>query len=136
MLLLVTDLIPRIISSHHEEMNMHKKVSEYFEKQSVEHKQILEQLRELILTTFLGISEDFLWGVPVYDGGRFYLASLKNQVNLGVSIVGLQKAEIALFEGGGKTARHIKVFDLLSKEEQASIIEKLKLVKEKAGIPK
>lgn len=117
-------------------MNMHKKVNEYFEKQSVEHKQILEQLRELILTTFLGISEDFLWGVPGYDGGRFYLASLKNQVNLGVSIVGLQKAEIASFEGGGKTARHIKVFDLLSKEEQASIIEKLKLVKEKAGIPK
>jgi len=134
--LLVTDLIPRIISSHHEENNMHKKVSEYFEKQSVEHKQILEQLRELILKTFPGISEDFLWGVPAYDGGRFYLVALKNQVNLGVSIINLEKEEIALFEGSGKTARHIKVFDLLSKEEQASIIEKLKLVKEKAGIPK
>ncbi|NMC45974.1 MAG: DUF1801 domain-containing protein [Chloroflexi bacterium] len=115
---------------------MHKKVNEYFEKQSVEHKQILEQLRELILTTFPGISEDFLWGVPVYDGGRFYLAALKKQVNLGVSIVGLEKEEIALFEGSGKTARHIKVFGLLSKEEQARIIEKLKLVKHKAGLPK
>lgn len=115
---------------------MNEKVSTYFEKQPEKHKQILVQLRELLLKTFPGISEDFLWGVPAYDGGRFYLASLKKQVNLGVSIVGLQKAEIPLFEGGGKTARHIKVFDLLSKEEQASIIEKLKLVKEKAGIPK
>ena len=114
---------------------MNEKVSAYFEKQPEDHKLILNQLRELILKTFPGISEDFLWGVPAYDGGRFYLASLKNQVNLGVSIVGLQKEEIALFEGGGKTARHIKVFGLLNQEEQEGIVEKLKIVKEKAGIP-
>ena len=114
---------------------MNKKVSDYFEKQPEKHKQILIQLRELILKTFPGISEDFLWGVPAYDGGRFYLASLKNQVNLGFSIVGLEKEEIALFEGGGKTTRHIKVFDLLNREEEAEIVKKLKLVKVKAGIP-
>ena len=114
---------------------MNTKVSNYFEKQPEKYKQILIQLRELLLKTFPGISEDFLWGVPAYDGGRFYLASLKKQVNLDVSIVGLEKEEIALFEGGGKTARHIKVFDLLDNEKEAEIVKKLKLVKAKAGIP-
>lgn len=115
---------------------MHERVKNYFDKQPEKHRQILEQLRKIIQTTFPDISEDFLWGVPVYDGGRFYLASLKNQVNLGVSIINLRKEEIALFEGSGKTARHIKIYDLLSKEEELNIISKLKLVKEKAGIPK
>ena len=114
---------------------MNKKTNDYFEKQPEKHKQILIQLRELLLKTFPGISEDFLWGVPAYDGGRFYLASLKKQVNLGVSIVGLEKEEIALFEGGGKTARHIKVFEQLDKEKEAEIVKKLELVKAKAGIP-
>lgn len=115
---------------------MHEKVAEYFGKQSEKHKQILNQLRTIILTTFPGIAEDFQWGVPVYDGGRFYLVSLKNQVNLGVSIINLNQDEIALFEGSGKTTRHIKVYDLLNVEDQTAIVNKLKLVKEKAGLPK
>lgn len=115
---------------------MHEKVAEYLNKQSEKHKQILNQLRTLILTTFPGITEGFLWGVPVYDGGRFYLVSLKNQVNLGVSIINLNQDEIALFEGSGKTTRHIKVYDLLNVEDQTAIVNKLKLVKEKAGLPK
>jgi hypothetical protein len=75
-------------------------------------------------------------GVPVYDGGRFYLVSLKNQVNLGVSIINFNQDEIALFEDSGKTARHIKVYDLPGKEDEIVIVKKLKLVKEKAGLPK
>jgi len=115
---------------------MHKKVQAYFDKQDPKKRQILEQVRELIMQTFPGIAEDFLWGVPVYDEGRFYLASLKKQVNLGVSIVNLTREEVNLFEGSGKTARHIKIYDLLSDEERKSIAEKLRLVKEKAGIPR
>lgn len=114
---------------------MDEKVSQYIQKQPHNHQLILEQLRELLLQTFPNISEGFQWGVPIYDGGRFYLASLKNQVNLGVSIIGLEKEEIARFEGGGKTARHIKIFGLLDERQKNEIIPLLKMVKNKAGIP-
>ena len=75
-------------------------------------------------------------GVPVYDGGRFYLSSLKNQVNLGVSIICRTKEEISRFEGSGKTSWRIKIHQLLSDDEKKSIIEELVLMKSKAGIPK
>ena len=114
---------------------MDEKVSQYFQKQSLHHQAILRQLREILLTTFPGISESFQWGVPMYDGGRFYLAALKNQVNLGVSIVGLDKEDIARFEGGDKTARLIKVFDLLDEAQKQNLIPLLILVKHKVGIP-
>ena len=51
------------------------------------------------------------WGVPVFAGGKFYIGSLKNNVNLGFSINGLNEKEIGLFEGNGKTMRHIKIID-------------------------
>lgn len=111
---------------------MDEKVSQYFQKQSLHHQAILRQLREILLTTFPGISESFQWGVPMYDGVRFYLVALKNQVNLGVSIVGLDKEDIAR---GGKTARHIKVFDLLDEAQKQNLIPLLILVKHKVGIP-
>lgn len=115
---------------------MHKIIKEYFDKQKTEKRQILEQIRDLIMQTFPGEDEDFIWGLPVYDKGRFYLASLKNQVNLGVSIIDLTDEEANMFEGGEKTARHIKVHNLLNDEDKKRIVVKLKLVKNKAGIPK
>ncbi|MBN2100399.1 DUF1801 domain-containing protein [Candidatus Dojkabacteria bacterium] len=114
---------------------MNSKVAEYFKKQPAKHRKILKELRELIISTFPDITEDFMWGVPVYDGGRFYLASLKKQVNLGVSIVDLPEKDVSLFEGSGKTARHIKIYDIPNKDQKKDIVKKLKLVKEKAGIP-
>lgn len=115
---------------------MNEAVTKYFQKQPEKSRLIMERLREIILKTLPGVEEDFLWGVPVYDGGRFYLASLKKQVNLGFSIVGLSKDEITLFEGSGKTARHIKVDEMPAKQDEERIVELLKLVKQKAGIPK
>lgn len=121
---------------------MHPKVAEYFKKQPARHQEILGELRALIFKTFPDIEEGFLWGVPVYNEGRFYLASLKKQVNLGFSIIGLTKEEIKAFVtlcgtgGSGKTTRHIKVYNLLESEQKEKIVELLKLVKQKAGIPK
>jgi putative endonuclease len=98
------------------EMNL--KVQEYIEKQKSPQKEICLQLRELILKTYPTAKEEIKWGVPAYDGGRFYLGAMKNQVNLGVCINGLTKAQTALFEGSGKTMRHIKVRTLADIKEK------------------
>jgi putative endonuclease len=90
-------------------VKMDTKVKEYIDKQKSPQKEICLQLRELILKTYPTAKEEIKWGVPAYDGGRFYLGAMKKQVNLGVSIRGLTKDRIALFEGSGKTMRHIKV---------------------------
>jgi putative endonuclease len=97
---------------------MNLKVQEYIEKQKSPQKEICLQLRELILKTYPTAKEEIKWGVPAYDGGRFYLGAMKNQVNLGVCINGLTKAQTALFEGSGKTMRHIKVRTLADIKEK------------------
>jgi len=75
-------------------------------------------------------------GVPCYGHtkddlcGKYYIAALKDHVNLGFSLKSLSKEEIALFEGSGKTMKHIKIYS--SKEiDEKKIITLLKLVKEK-----
>ena len=67
------------------------------------------------------------WGVPAFDGGKFYIVALKNHVNLGFSTAGLTREEIALFDGGGKTTRHIQV-DSLENLDENRIVNLLKLV--------
>ena len=108
------------------------KVDDYIEKQSSPQREICQSLRELILKVLPGIKEEMMWGVPVFAGGKFYIGSLKDKVNLGFSVKGLTKEEIALFEGGGKTMRHIKVYTLedIGEEKIAGL---LKLVDEKAS---
>lgn len=71
------------------------------------------------------------WGVPVFGNGRFTIAALKNHVNLGFSINGLTKEEAALFEGGGKTMKHIKIAAGKDWEEKR-IVKLLKLVAKKS----
>lgn len=112
---------------------MHPKVAEYFAKQEPDKQKVLKRLRSLILKTFPKIDEDYMWGVPVYDGGRFYIAALKKQVNIGFSIVGLDKDEIDLFEGSGKTMRHIKV-PLLESIDEKQLVKLIRLVKRKAKV--
>ncbi|MFZ5364097.1 MAG: DUF1801 domain-containing protein [Patescibacteria group bacterium] len=111
-------------------------VNEYFKKQPEDRRKILKQLRSLILETLPGAEESFLYGVPVYDRGRIYLVNLKNQINLGFSIIGLSKQAVDLFEGSGKTARHIKIFSPLKKNQKEDIKKIIRLVSKKAGIPK
>jgi hypothetical protein len=70
------------------------------------------------------------WGVPTFANGKFYIAALKDHVNLGFSIQGLTKEETALFSGGGKLMKHIKV-DKTDIDEN-KIAELIKLVDKKA----
>ena len=109
--------------------NMDVKVKEYIEKQKSPQKEICLRLREIILKTFPDAKEEMKWGVPVFANGKFYIGALKNQVNLGFSINGLTKEQIALFEGSGKTMRHIKV-RTLSDIDEKRIVKLLKIAGE------
>ena len=109
---------------------MSNKVDEYFNKQTSSQKEICLRLRELIFKTFPGIKEEMKWGVPTYAGGNYYIVALKDHVNLGFTIKGLTKEDIALFDGGGKTTKHIQVASLNGIDEQR-IVTLLKLVEEK-----
>jgi hypothetical protein len=105
-------------------------VETYIEKQPSPQKEILQKLREIILTAFPEANEEMKWGVPNFCNGIFYIAALKDHVNLGVSIQGLSEDEIALFEGSGKTMRHIQIRKLQEIDEP-KIVDLLKLVAQK-----
>ena len=107
------------------------KADSYINKQGSPQKEICQHLRELILKTIPGIREEMKWGAPVFADGKFYIVALKDHVNLGVAIKGLTKEEIALFEGSGKTMRHVKVYAVADIDEKR-IAELLKLVDKKA----
>jgi hypothetical protein len=106
------------------------KVDDYINQQGSPQREICQHLRELILKTIPGVREEMRWGVPVFADGKFYIAPLKDHVNLGFAIKGLTKEEIALFQGGGKTMRHIKVYAVADIDEER-IAELLKLVDKK-----
>jgi len=110
---------------------MNIKIDEYINKQKSPQKEICVYLRSLIHKTIPGIKEEMKWGVPVFASGKFYIGSLKSSVNLGFSINGLSNEEIALFEGSGKTMRHIKIKSIDNIEEE-KLIKLIKMVNEKA----
>ena len=109
---------------------MNVNVDIYIEKQKSPQKEIVKRLRDVILATLPEIKEEFKMGVPWY-GGRFYIVGLRDHVNLGFSVKGLSKQEMALFEGRGKMMRHIKLYSLKDLDE-AGVVKLLKLVAEKS----
>ena len=106
---------------------MNNKVLEYINKQKLSQKEIVEKLRDIVLRTYPDIEEEFKMGVPWYEG-KYYIVCLKDHVNLGFSIEGLSEEEMKLFEGTGKTMKHIKIF---SPEEinEEKIVKLLKVVR-------
>jgi len=90
---------------------MNEKVKNYIEKQKSPQKEICNKLREIILKTFPDIKEEMKMGVPWYED-KYYIVALKDHVNLGFSLKGLSKEEIKLFQGGGKTMKHIAVLSI------------------------
>jgi predicted GIY-YIG superfamily endonuclease len=113
-------------------ISMDTKTKEYIEKQKSPQKEICLRLREIILKTFPDIKEEIKWGALVFGNGKFYLGALKGHVNLGFSINGLTKEEAALFEGKGKTMRHIKV-STISDIDEMKIVKLLKIAGECSG---
>jgi hypothetical protein len=105
-------------------------VDEYFNKQKSPQKEICRKLRRLIFDTFPGIEEEMKWGVPAYGNGKYYIVALKDHVNLGFSLKGIAKEDMALFDGGGKTMKHIEISSLKNIDKKR-IIGLLELVKGK-----
>lgn len=109
---------------------MNSKVEAYFSKQSQPQQEICRKLRDIILETYPEIHEEMKWGVPAYEDGLFYIASLKDHVNLGFSVSNLNDEEEKLFERGGKTTRKIEIRDI-DDINQPRIVGLLRLVKSK-----
>ena len=110
---------------------MDKKVKDYIESQKSPQKEIIIKIREIFLKTIPGIEEKSAWGVIALAGGKFYIAAMKNRVHVGFAIYGLSKEEIGLFEGSGKTMRHIKIHSFDDIDEN-KLVELIKLVDNKA----
>jgi hypothetical protein len=110
---------------------MINKVQEYIDKQPSPQKEICGALRELILKTFPGVKEEMKWGVPAFAEGNYYIVALKDHVNLGFTLKGLTKEDEKLFDGGGKTMKHIQVSSLSDIDEKR-IVKLLKLVEKRA----
>ena len=91
---------------------MDKQVEEYIEKQKSPQKEIIQKVRKIFQKTLPSCEEKKAWGVIVFSGGKFYIGAIKNRVHVGFAINGLNQEEISLFEGSGKTMRHIKIHSL------------------------
>jgi hypothetical protein len=111
--------------------SMDKKVNEYIDKQNSPQKEILQKIRDIFQKTIPNVEEKMRWGVPTFAGGKFYIAAMKNRVHVGFAITGLDKEEISLFEGSGKTMRHIKVPKLEDIDEK-KLVNLIELVDNKA----
>lgn len=110
---------------------MDKKVKEYIEKQPSPQKEILLKVRKIFLKTLPDCKEKMTWGVVVFDNNKFYIASMKTRVHVGFSINGLSLEEIKLFEGSGKTMRHIKIHSLDNIDEK-QLVQLIKMVDKKS----
>ena len=110
---------------------MDNQVRNYLEKQKSPQKEILQKVREIFLETLPNCNEKSAWGVVTYANNKFYIAAMKNRVHVGFAITGLSKEEIKLFEGSGKTMRHLKIHSL-DEIDKEKLVKLIKLVDEKA----
>jgi hypothetical protein len=110
---------------------MNEQVNEYIDKQKSSQKEILQKVRMIFHKILSNCEEKMRWGIPTFVGGKFYIVALKNHVNIGFAISGLNKDEISLFEGTGKTMRHIKITTLEEVNEK-KLVTLIKLVDKKA----
>jgi len=105
-------------------------VEEYIKKQKSPQKEIILKVREIFLKTLQNCEEKKTWGVVVFGNDKFYIAAMKNRVHVGFAINGLSKEEIKLFEGSGKTMRHIKIHSLNDIDEN-KLVKLIKMVDKK-----
>jgi len=106
---------------------MGKEVTDYIKKQKSPQKEICKKIRKIIKKTFPKIEEKIWVGVPWYEG-KYYIVALKDHVNLGFAVTGLPEKKLSLFEGKGRTMRHIKIYSEKDIDEK-KIIKLLKIAK-------
>jgi hypothetical protein len=71
------------------------------------------------------------WGVITYASGKFYIAAMKNRVHVGFAVAGLSEDEASMFEGSGKTMKHLK-FPTLESIDENRLVKMIELVDKKA----
>lgn len=111
---------------------MDKLVEGYIEKQQPQLKEIILRVRELFFKTLANCTEKKTWGVITLGNDKFYIAAMKDRVHVGFSINGLKPEEIALFEGSGKTMRHIKIHTVDDIDGE-KLVKLIKMVDKKAN---
>ena len=109
---------------------MDKQVEDYIEKQKSPQKEIIQKVRNIFLKTLPNCEEKSAWGVIALGRGKFYIGAIKNRVHVGFAINGLNEEEIGLFEGSGKTMRHVKIHSLEDIDEK-KLVKLIKLVDKK-----
>ena len=114
---------------------MNKEIDDYIKKQKLPQKEICQELRKIILETLPGAKEEMKWSVPVFAEGKFYIGAFKNSTNLGSAINGLTNEEKKLFEGSGKTMKHIKIRSLQDIDEE-KMTKLIKFVAQKSRCEK
>ena len=110
---------------------MDKQSDAYVEKQKSPQKEILQELRKIFQDTIPNCEEKMAWGVVTFASGKFYIAAMKNCVHVGFAVTGLSQDEISMFEGNGKTMRHIKIPALESIDE-IELVKMIEMVNKKA----
>ena len=90
---------------------MNDKVSDYINALSDDKKEIMNEIRKLILQSVPNVKEDIKWGRPVFSAERdfAYLKPAKNYVSLGFFHFAKLDDPENLLEGTGKDMRHIKI---------------------------
>lgn len=109
---------------------MDTKVNDYIERQNSPQKEILQKVRKIFKETLPNSEEKMAWGVITFGAGKFYLAAMRTRVHIGFSITGLSDEEKLMFEGNGKTMRHIKIPTIESLDE-ANLVSLIRMVDQK-----
>jgi uncharacterized protein YdhG (YjbR/CyaY superfamily) len=110
---------------------MDKQVDAYIDKQKSPQKEILQKVRKIFQKTLPNCEEKMTWGVVTFASGKFYIAAMKNRVHVGFAITGLSEDEISMFEGNGKTMRHVKIPTFESIDE-IRLLRMIEMVDKKA----
>ena len=103
----------------------------YIEKQKSPQKEILREVQKIFREILPDSKEEMRWGTITFSSGKFYLAAMKNRVHVGFAITGLNNDETALFEGNGKTMRHIKI-DTADSIDKTHLAKLIRMVDQKA----
>jgi uncharacterized protein YdhG (YjbR/CyaY superfamily) len=89
------------------------------------------KVRKIFQETLPNCEERMAWGVVTFTSGKFYIEAMKSCVHVGFAITGLNEGEISMFEGSGKTMRHIKIPTLESIDEKR-LVKMIEMVDKKA----
>ena len=110
---------------------MDSQIKEYLDKQTPDRRKIMVYLRDILMEAIPSLNEKMEYGVMCYDD-LYYIANLPKQINMGFSIIGLPPEEVKLFQGTGKTMRHLK-FENIDSIDKEELIKIIKLVRSKAS---